>query len=110
MRLRRWSNEHRVRSMPCDARRTAAAPNSHVPVLKHAALSPPSGCASRHRQRRIVASKTAIHGLHLQSTDCITKAAARQAQENSETSNAHGCGEFLRKALVCATQENGSRL
>jgi len=28
----------------------AAAPNSHIPVLKQSALSPPFCCASRHRQ------------------------------------------------------------
>jgi len=39
--------------LPCDARRTAAAPNSHIHVLEHAALAPPFGCASRHRQRRV---------------------------------------------------------
>ena len=32
--------------LPCDARRMAAAPNSHVHVLKQSALSPPLGCAS----------------------------------------------------------------
>jgi hypothetical protein len=50
--------------LPCDARRTAAAPNSHIPVLRHAALAPPFGCASRHCQwRRNSLRRSAIHGL-----------------------------------------------
>ncbi len=49
--------------LPCDARRTAAAPNSHIPVLGHAALAPPLGCASWHRQqRRNFVRRSAIHG------------------------------------------------
>jgi hypothetical protein len=50
--------------LPCDARRTAAAPNSHIHVLGHAALAPPFGCASRRRQRRRLSlRRPAIHGL-----------------------------------------------
>ena len=57
--------------LPCDARRTAAAPNSHIHVLGHAALAPPFGCASRHRQRRRLSLRcrpsmacTGRHGTH----------------------------------------------
>lgn len=52
-------------SFDCPAMLVERRPNSHVPVLKHAALAPPFGCASRHRQRRVVASMPAIHGLQL---------------------------------------------
>jgi hypothetical protein len=54
-----------VRS-PCDARRTAVAPNLHIPMLQHGSLAPPFGCASRRQGRRTrLASMAAIPGLQV---------------------------------------------
>jgi hypothetical protein len=66
--------------LPCDARRMAAAPNSHIPVLKQSALSPPFCCASRHRQRRqiLLRWRPSMASREAKPNGCLASAARRK--------------------------------